>query len=196
MTPISQPLPDANPQAAHLATSDLHLARIVVGIDFSAPATAAFKAAISIGKIYEAEILLVHAVTSFFSNQEQEPTAPNAFHATLERAKTEMKWLIANEPLLRGVAAYQHRMLRGGRCSSSRWLARNRHRFQQTNVGFETQQKIAIVQLIEALGGGWDTAQLPSRHAIRGVHLTNLLSCLASSVGVDVTGAYVPSRGT
>src|ERR1700758_837062 len=106
MTPVSQPLPDANPQAAHLATSDLHLARIVVGTDFSAPATAALKTAIAIGKIYGAEILLVHAVTPFQSEQEQEPTTPNAFHASLEGAKTEMKWLIANEPMLRGV---QHR---------------------------------------------------------------------------------------
>jgi nucleotide-binding universal stress UspA family protein len=104
MTPISQPLPDANPQAAHLATSDLHLARIAVGTDFSAPAAVALKTAIAIGKIYGSEILLVHAVTPFFSEQqEQEPTAPNALHAALEGAKTEMKWLIANEPMLRGV---------------------------------------------------------------------------------------------
>jgi len=38
--------------------------------------------------------------------------------------------------------------------------------FQQTYVNFETQQRIASVQLIEALGGGWDAAQLPSPHAI------------------------------
>jgi NodT family efflux transporter outer membrane factor (OMF) lipoprotein len=38
--------------------------------------------------------------------------------------------------------------------------------YQQTYVGFETQQRIASVQLIEALGGGWDAAQLPSPHAI------------------------------
>jgi nucleotide-binding universal stress UspA family protein len=103
MTSISQPLPDANPQAAHLATSDLHLARIVVGTDFSAPATLALKTAIAIGKIYGSEILLVHAVTPFLSEQEQEPTTPNAFHAALEGAKTEMKWLIADEPMLRGL---------------------------------------------------------------------------------------------
>jgi nucleotide-binding universal stress UspA family protein len=104
MTPISQPIPDANPEAgAHLATSDLHLPRIVVGTDFSAPATVALKTAIAIGRIYGSEILLVHAVTPFMSDREQEPTTPNAFHAALEGAKTEMKWLVANEPTLRGL---------------------------------------------------------------------------------------------
>ncbi len=33
--------------------------------------------------------------------------------------------------------------------------------YQQTYVTFQTQQLIASVQLIEALGGGWDTGQLP-----------------------------------
>ena len=33
--------------------------------------------------------------------------------------------------------------------------------YQQTYVTFQTQQMLASVQLIEALGGGWDTAQLP-----------------------------------
>jgi len=103
MTPISQPLPDAHSQSAHLATSDLHLARIIVGTDFSVPATVALKTAIAIAKIYGSEILLVHAVTPFMSKQEQEPTTPNAFHAALEGAKAEMRWLVANEPMLRGL---------------------------------------------------------------------------------------------
>jgi outer membrane protein TolC len=34
--------------------------------------------------------------------------------------------------------------------------------YQQTYVGFQTQQMVASVQLIKALGGGWDTSQLPS----------------------------------
>ncbi|WP_348268749.1 efflux transporter outer membrane subunit [Edaphobacter paludis] len=34
--------------------------------------------------------------------------------------------------------------------------------YQQTYVGFQTQQKLATVQLIEALGGGWETTKLPS----------------------------------
>jgi outer membrane protein TolC len=33
--------------------------------------------------------------------------------------------------------------------------------YQQTSVTFQTQQMLASVQLIEALGGGWGTAQLP-----------------------------------
>jgi NodT family efflux transporter outer membrane factor (OMF) lipoprotein len=34
--------------------------------------------------------------------------------------------------------------------------------YQQTYVAFQTQQMIASVQLIKALGGGWDASQLPS----------------------------------
>jgi outer membrane protein TolC len=34
--------------------------------------------------------------------------------------------------------------------------------YQQTYVAFQTQQMITSVQLIEALGGGWDASQLPS----------------------------------
>ena len=34
--------------------------------------------------------------------------------------------------------------------------------YQQTYVNFQMQQRIASVQLIEALGGGWDASQLPS----------------------------------
>jgi NodT family efflux transporter outer membrane factor (OMF) lipoprotein len=33
---------------------------------------------------------------------------------------------------------------------------------QQAAVGFRTQQMVACVQLIKALGGGWDSSQLPS----------------------------------
>jgi NodT family efflux transporter outer membrane factor (OMF) lipoprotein len=34
--------------------------------------------------------------------------------------------------------------------------------YQETYVGFQTQQMVASVQLIEALGGGWNVSQLPS----------------------------------
>jgi len=33
---------------------------------------------------------------------------------------------------------------------------------QQTAVNFRMQQMVASVQLIKALGGGWDVAQLPT----------------------------------
>ena len=33
--------------------------------------------------------------------------------------------------------------------------------YEQTYVTFQTQQLLASVQLIEALGGGWDTRQMP-----------------------------------
>jgi NodT family efflux transporter outer membrane factor (OMF) lipoprotein len=34
--------------------------------------------------------------------------------------------------------------------------------YQQTYITFQTQQMLASVQLIEALGGGWDSSRLPS----------------------------------
>ena len=37
---------------------------------------------------------------------------------------------------------------------------------QQTAVNLRLQQMTASVQLIEALGGGWDVSQLPSEHAL------------------------------
>lgn len=39
--------------------------------------------------------------------------------------------------------------------------------FQQTYVSFQTQQMIASVQLIEALGGGWNTSLMPSPTQVR-----------------------------
>jgi NodT family efflux transporter outer membrane factor (OMF) lipoprotein len=39
--------------------------------------------------------------------------------------------------------------------------------YQQTYVGFQTQQRIASVQLIEALGGGWDASQMPAPKQVR-----------------------------
>jgi outer membrane protein TolC len=35
---------------------------------------------------------------------------------------------------------------------------------QQTDAQLRMQQLVDTVQLIEALGGGWDTSQLPSGH--------------------------------
>jgi outer membrane protein TolC len=38
---------------------------------------------------------------------------------------------------------------------------------QQTAVNFRMQQMVASIQLIKALGGGWDAAQIPSSKEIR-----------------------------
>ena len=38
--------------------------------------------------------------------------------------------------------------------------------YEQTYITFQTQQMLSSVQLIEALGGGWDTAQLPTPRAV------------------------------
>ena len=37
---------------------------------------------------------------------------------------------------------------------------------QQTAITLQVQQMTSSVQLIEALGGGWDTSQLPSEKAV------------------------------
>lgn len=39
--------------------------------------------------------------------------------------------------------------------------------YQETYVAFQTQQMVASVQLIEALGGGWNTSQLPTPKEVR-----------------------------
>jgi outer membrane protein TolC len=38
---------------------------------------------------------------------------------------------------------------------------------QQTMITLHVQQMTSSVQLIEALGGGWDIAQLPSEHDVQ-----------------------------
>jgi outer membrane protein TolC len=38
---------------------------------------------------------------------------------------------------------------------------------QQTAVNFRLQRMAASVQLIKALGGGWDSAQLPSPNRLK-----------------------------
>jgi len=38
---------------------------------------------------------------------------------------------------------------------------------QQTAVNFRRQQMVASVQLIKALGGGWDSTQLPAPNQLK-----------------------------
>lgn len=51
---------------------------------------------------------------------------------------------------------------------------------EQTAVSFRMQEMVASVQLIKAIGGGWDAAQIPSSKEIR----TSPNSNLKSAVGV------------
>jgi NodT family efflux transporter outer membrane factor (OMF) lipoprotein len=44
--------------------------------------------------------------------------------------------------------------------------------YQQTYVTFQTQQMIASVQLIEALGGGWNKSQMPSSKEVRAANIS------------------------
>lgn len=44
--------------------------------------------------------------------------------------------------------------------------------YQQTYVTFQTQQMIASVQLIEALGGGWNRAQIPSSREVQAANIS------------------------
>ena len=39
--------------------------------------------------------------------------------------------------------------------------------YRETYVTFQTQQMVASVQLIEALGGGWDASRLPTAEEVR-----------------------------
>jgi outer membrane protein TolC len=42
---------------------------------------------------------------------------------------------------------------------------------QQVLINFRAQQMVASVQLIKALGGGWDSAQIPSEKEVRSTTL-------------------------
>jgi outer membrane protein TolC len=41
---------------------------------------------------------------------------------------------------------------------------------QQTVIALRVQQITSSVQLIEALGGGWNVSQLPSEHEVASTH--------------------------
>lgn len=45
--------------------------------------------------------------------------------------------------------------------------------YRQTYITYRTQQMVASVQLIEALGGGWDTSQMPTPAAARTVEASS-----------------------
>jgi len=44
---------------------------------------------------------------------------------------------------------------------------------QQTAVNLHIQQMTSSVSLVEALGGGWDSTQLPSQHQLVSSSTTN-----------------------
>jgi nucleotide-binding universal stress UspA family protein len=90
-------------EGVHLATSDLHFKRILVGIDFSKQAALALKTAIAIGEIFGSEIFLVNAVPSFVYGKGQRPILPETISAEIDSAKEEMKQIVASEPRLHGL---------------------------------------------------------------------------------------------
>lgn len=88
-------------QGGHLATSDVHFARILVATDFSQPSAIALKLAIAIGQVFDSEILLVHAVTPFVGVAGEAPNVPEMINAAYDSANEEMKQLVMNEPRLK-----------------------------------------------------------------------------------------------
>ena len=90
-------------EGVHLATSDIHFKRILVGIDFSKQAALALKTAIAIGEIFGSEIFLVNAVPSFVYGTGQRPILPETISAEIDSAKEEMKQIVASEPRLHGL---------------------------------------------------------------------------------------------
>ncbi len=90
-------------EGVHLATSDVHFKRILVGIDFSQQAVLALKMAIAIGEISASEIFLVNAVSPFVYGMGQESMLLQTISAEIHRAKEEMKHIVASEPRLHGL---------------------------------------------------------------------------------------------
>jgi hypothetical protein len=97
-------------EGVHLATSDIHFKRILVGIDFSKQAALALKTAIAIGEIFGSEIFLVNAVASFVGGKGQRPILPETISAEIDSAKEEMKQIVASEPRLRGLRLNDYRL--------------------------------------------------------------------------------------
>src|SRR6266702_3537008 len=88
MIPVSGTINSSiHDEGVHLATSDIHFKRIVVGIDFSKQAALALKTASAIGRIFGSEIFLVNAVSPFVYGT----------------GKEEMKRIVASEPRLHGL---------------------------------------------------------------------------------------------
>src|SRR5260370_21567988 len=73
-------------EGVHLATSDIHFKRILVGIDFSKQSALALKTSIAIGEIFGSEIFLVYAVPSFLYGTAQRPIPPRPTSAEIDTA--------------------------------------------------------------------------------------------------------------
>jgi len=95
--------PSRIPEACNvpLDTSELRLARILVGIDFTESSLWALRVAIQFAEFYQSEVFLVHAVTPFTGAREREPRTSKALRAELDRAREEMNWLAARDAKLR-----------------------------------------------------------------------------------------------
>jgi nucleotide-binding universal stress UspA family protein len=104
MTSISENIKSSfHDEGAHLATSYVHFARILVGTDFSKPAAQALKLAITIGEIFGSEIFIVHAAQPSIYGDGQQPMPTEILSAQFEAARADMKKLVASEPRLAGM---------------------------------------------------------------------------------------------
>ena len=104
MIPISGTIDGSiHDKGVHLATTDIHFKRILVGIDFSKQSAVALKTAIAIGEILGSEIFLVTAVPSFGYGKGQRPILPETISAEIDSAKEQTKQIVASEPRLQGL---------------------------------------------------------------------------------------------
>lgn len=90
-------------EKGHLATSYVHFSRILVGTDFSEPASKALALAITIAETFGSELFIVHAVSPSIYVDGQEPMSAPILSAQLEAAKMRMKELVTNKPQSAGL---------------------------------------------------------------------------------------------
>jgi len=85
-------------QAAHLDTSEIVFSRIIVAIDFSEPASRVLKVAISLCKLFDAKLFLVHASAPVVYGIESEPVAVELIDTNLNVDEKRMQRLVQSEP--------------------------------------------------------------------------------------------------
>lgn len=98
MTPISEnsgvPI---RSEGLHLAKSEICFKRILVATDFSKPATQALKTAMTISRLFDSQLSLVHAASPFVYDSGTEPMSYGEFNVSLDAAREGMNQVIANE---------------------------------------------------------------------------------------------------
>ena len=87
----------------HLATSEISFRRILLAVDFSTQTAPALKAALSLAKAFQAEIILVNAAVPSVYGTGAESAPIVTLRLNLDVAKAQMARLISSEPGLQEV---------------------------------------------------------------------------------------------